>query len=968
MGFDFNAEYTDVDATDVVDAPVTSANTTTSGFDFNAEYTDVSDDSTTPIPAETATVSSAKDASGGFLGLSIFSGPTYNKTPEYKKAFDAKMQELKLAKEEKRKQELKLDEEKATAIKGKQYKETELSEQFLPEIFTGKKYTTDSIMGFAAKRRRELQESGFTGNVDHQIISDLAAKGATTLDIQEYSQNSRGVLTGAQMAKAVLDPVNLGMEFMDTLQERVVSPFVSRAMEYKHAVFSIAADVSRISEGLGLIEEGTVAKAQKAITESRAVEDAIVADYKATYGNSGVSTLMTAAELINLARYAPVGASGSLSWTKMAFADGAYAAFKAKGDGYDAIQAGAHGVGAFVLTKGLGKVLDTAPAIWNTLKGSNPNLKSIEQLSDLPSKHMKAVRELQRINGWDDKQTIEIINGFREGTATGKINALETVRLLAQNSYDASGRELFKDSILYNSKAATTFLDETTARSNNILKLVDSQTTLGKILNQNKLARHGKVSIDWRGVQVAAEKAGINMNSTIMKRIAKNADAFEDWDLAYHKMIVNKLGGVPNTIGETIAKTAYQLTEAAVGKAFANMMHTAILVPITPAKAMVRIAKELVPYSTIRTKITKMVSESLVSGKPINPIQIRAEFKRANPYLTDAQLDKELAKVVDLSQKSKRQIIKEEQARIAKDEAAAKARATAENLKWQKMSDEEANIAYRDEEARMKALSMERAQKEADDTAMAEATMTKVKDEFATAKTIASFEREKAKSDLVAAKVAYKARQVDLKAAKKAEKANPNKQTVEAVQQATEAVKKAHTDVANAIGKTEVKEALKTPTTIKYSNKARTAVKSNINVEMKGATEEGKAASRVAREVTSIHAFGKEFTDAFNIAHKDGTTFSSYLIKNASKVDAKQVKEYYMLNPSRLADGRFGIPKSIQAKFDIPQRYIKVPKSISDSAIKEASKPLAKQSVEMQAENRLGMAKTGKSTNPKGCK
>lgn len=146
----------------------------------------------------------------------------------------------------------------------------------------------------------------------------------------------------------------------------------------------------------------------------------------------------------------------------------------------------------------------------------------------------------------------------------------------------------------------------------------------------------------------------------------------------------------------------------------------------------------------------------------------------------------------------------------------------------------------------------------------------------------------------------------------------------------------------------------KTPIEVVDSfNKSLAGVRAELSKATPGSKEYSELMSKT-REAASNKALGEGAYDDF--IHWRETNpkkhFSSYLYYNDDLYTKQNVIDYYTLNPSRLKDGKFGMPKVIAEKYGIDQVFVKNP------IIKgKPPKKFSDQDIEEQAVNRMKYGK-----------
>ncbi len=568
----------------------------------------------------------------------------------------------------------------ATQHKKKSYKEvpaSELQETSWYDI-SGNKYTPESVAGYTNGRRAEMKANGtYTSEAKfrNSMYTELEDQGASPLDIQVYSQSSRGIKTGKEIFGAAANEAL--KQIPKVIEERGWDPFTNQARQNALAVSSIFVDVASIVPKLTGNEtdakkfEYQQAVLQEALATEKGIQDA----YEAEYGRSAIQDMQSATELIPLIAMT-TGKVVTLS--AIAFADGFYEMVDSKRKGYSTIQAGAHGVAAATVTKALGGLMDIGENLYKGYKSRGAQFKEFTNITDLPTKYQKQVKELQKMNGWTDDEVMSMVRGFSQGLEEGKLNAIDSIRLLAQNSHHPEARELFEESVLYNRSAAKNFLTESSERSNDFLSTVSKKSDLGKIMHKNTITKYGQTSTNWSKAYNEAIAKGINPESTMMKRLKKNMDMFDDFDTAYHKSLIKKGLSDPATLGEDLARTASTITEAYIGRHIAKMTGTSFFMNMSIPKFVTGLLKKGI--KTSKGGITETIEESLVNGsKKLNPMKLKTEIKKGNPNIPDDKIDDIVEEIVKVSQKSQRTIVKEQKANVAKAERAE--RATAKEAK-----------------------------------------------------------------------------------------------------------------------------------------------------------------------------------------------------------------------------------------------------------------------------------------------
>ena len=545
-----------------------------------------------------------------------------------------------------------------------------------------KAYTTKSLAGYYNKRESEAKSDGTYTNKSQfkvQMYNELKAKGATTLDLQELGQVSRGIKTGEEMFGDSYG--NAVAAIPKILEERGIDPFTNQARQNGLAMASLVTDVVSLYAPLlpdAWDAETKIKNQEASILEAQAVEAGIQKAYEDEYGSSVVQMVQSATELIPLMLYNPVGAAGKISWSRLAFADSFYANLDAKRSGYDSLQAGAHGVIAAGVTGAIGKVSDIGVELYRAAKG----LDEFKTIASLPRKYQIQVRELQKINGWSDDEVMSMVRGYKNGLEEGKLNAVDSIRLMAQNSHHPEARELFEKSILYNRTSAKAFLKESTTRSQDFLKTISKKSDLGQILLRNQYNKYGSSSLDWANSYDMAVKKGINEDSTVMRLLKRNADMFDDFDINYHKSLVKKGMGEEKSMVDNIGDVAGQITEAYVGRHVAALTKTAYFMSMSIPKFVTKLMAKMLPAST-KSEIGDTIAKSFAKGNnKLNPITLKAEIKKGIPNTPDHRIDDIVEEIIKSSQISARTKTRQDAARIvAQKESRAQSRIVLEGNK-----------------------------------------------------------------------------------------------------------------------------------------------------------------------------------------------------------------------------------------------------------------------------------------------
>ena len=673
--------------------------------------------------------------------------------------------------------------------KGMANHESDLEEDIVPDWFDGEKFTKESVTGYFNKIVRENKEQGATnGQARQAAIKAIEDAGGTMLDIKNAINTRRGLSNG-QIDKHALK--STALELFKTINEGIAQPTLTAAKELELQGTILISDLADLAEAnpttakvLGAVGGGVgniVASApevKKQLNTSQAdlkelageIEGAKQA-YRETYGTSN--------PISDIAPYAPTAGMAMLnpsSLIALALAPMPADYALARAQGYSKKQAAAQAITYAGVAGTIGKVLKTAGNIYaDAAKGGSTRV--FTTIDEMPKKYRKQLRTIQHMHGYTDEDVVNMINGFKEGADNGILNMMDVIRLTDQTIGTANETNTFK-LIIHNPEARNLILKDISRRADVFMENVTRDSDLYNIIKHqgNSLNARGGSSINWLEVLDEVNSKGIVLKPELRAELEYNAKVFSDYDYGYHNVIKEtKVSNERNMLQKTVDLVP-DMARAILIRDLNKAFHIGGITPISPVRKTVDLIMDIGTMGSKRKNVQKTIVESL-KADTFNPNMLKANIKKIIPETPDSAIADLVTEASRLNRAYKHS-----------------------------RTEEEAQIFYRDEEARMKALEMERKQAEADAKAAelgqnseAEQKYRQIKDENAEVKMRVMEAEAKRKRDLQAAKTMYKAKQYDLKKAqveaRKAKTAEGKKSAKDKVIKAKDAVVEAQAEI-----------------------------------------------------------------------------------------------------------------------------------------------------------------------------
>lgn len=511
-----------------------------------------------------------------------------------------------------------------------------LKETMLPSFITGRNFTDESMQEFTIAQTKELMKRGLNPQqAKIEVYKTLEGLGATPEDLNSLSASSRGIRPGNQVFGALAGQAPAVAK--DILKKDIQEPAVTGLARTGMKLGYIAGDVADTALAIGslVVDNEEAIKDNQAYMEkldnARAYLDGLEQSYKDNHGGRSFVTDLTA----NGLEAASVVYNPS-SIAKLAFAEAGLAYGAGRAEGFSKTQSGAQAIVIGAATGAVAKLAELALPVMKEY----PMFKTID---DLPSNYKKQVRKLQEMNGWTDEEATMMIKNYATGLEDGNLMAKDAIRVLAQQHTSATGKDLFEEVIYSDLKAARTMISEIDARANNILKVVNKDSELGKIIIRNKKSYQGKSAINWNKVIKDAEKAGIPDTGPVMERIKQYDMSHMDYDTAVFNEVLIRRGVRPDgNILSDITEGAKSISKYLAAKQVSKALGTTILMPFNPVVRMINAATRATP--TVRNALKRTIKESLDKG--LTGRSLIKELKKTAPNVSDADI-KSMAKAVD---------------------------------------------------------------------------------------------------------------------------------------------------------------------------------------------------------------------------------------------------------------------------------------------------------------------------------